>query len=192
MSVGEPWSCSPSIWLKLYANLGYLDHDIETPFSSESTDQVQLGLGAKFPLHPFILYTEYSGEFFINHAEVDFWENSMRLTQGLKFRGPFAIIVDLAVDIGLSSASNSSPAPLHDYADWKIIGGFTFDIQTQSMFKYPAPQTTIDRKKEESILEEIRDRRENVDEDLQEMLQDLEEKEKNEPPENQDPENDST
>lgn len=174
--------------LKLYANVGYLDHNIANPFSSRATDQMLLGVGFKIPLRPFILYTEYSGEIFVNNAAMGFWKNSMRLTQGVKFRAPFAIIVDLAVDIGLSSASDSSPEPLHDYADWKLIGGLTFNLKAHNIVGYPVPSTTVDRKKEKGILEEIRNRRENVDKDLQEMLQKLEdEKEKaTEPPENED------
>lgn len=165
--------------LKVYANVGYLDHNITTIFSDEVTDQLLLGFGLKIPIRPFIMYTEYTGEIFINNAAVDFKDNSMRITQGFKFRGPFKTMMDVGVDIGLSRNLSPAPHPLiHDYADWKVFAGFSYHFITDRVYgRLPVVAQPV-AKEDNQILDEIRRKREQADKDLEEMKRKLEEGEK--------------
>ncbi len=160
--------------LKIHTNFGYLDHNIETVLSKDGTDQLLLGFGFKFSAHPFIIYTEYTGEFFLNNSAIKFGDNSMRLTQGFKFLGPLNFIVDFGLDIGLSRGLETYPGPLHKYADWKIITGLTYHFKTGKVHGYAAKATKIDRKKENKRLEAVRKKRKNVDQDLKEKRKSLE------------------
>jgi hypothetical protein len=170
--------------LKIYANLGYLDHNLTTFFSNEITDQLLLGFGLKIPIHPFIMFTEYTGEIFINNPAVDFKDNSTRITYGFKFRGPFRTTVDVGVDVGLSRNLNPAPHPLvHDYADWKIFAGFNYQINTARVYGKPPVTAKVNSKEESKILEEIKKKREQAGQELEEMKKKLEEEEKK--PENE-------
>ncbi|MFQ5650747.1 MAG: hypothetical protein ACE5IY_12460 [bacterium] len=170
--------------LRLNFNFGYLDNDISTFLSRERTDQLLLGVGVKLPIRAIIFYTEYTGEIFFNHDKISFRDNSMRLTHGFKFRVPFNLVLDLGADIGFSNKRQRYPAPLHEYADWKIFMGLSYHFLTSRVWR-GVPQTPrIDRKKQQRKLQELRSRRERVDQELNEMLNELEkevEKEKNEP-----------
>jgi hypothetical protein len=163
--------------LKVYANVGYLDHNITTLFSNELTDQLLLGIGFKFPIHPFIMYTEYSGEIFVNNNAVSFKDNSMRLTYGLRFRGPFRTTMDMGVDVGLSRNLNPAPHPLiHEYADWKIFAGISYQFDTMRVYgKSPVASAKPVQKDESRMLEEIKRKREQADRELEEMKKKLEE-----------------
>lgn len=164
----------PLFPLKFNINLGYLDHNIKTLFSDEITDQLLLGVGFKFPIKSIIIYTEYTGEIFFNHKEVNFRDNSMRLTQGIKFLGPFNIIIDLAADIGLSRDLTTYPTPLHEYADWKIIGGLSYQFITGRVHKKKTRITPQLRKEEEQKIEKVKRKREKADEDLEKLRKKLE------------------
>jgi len=160
--------------LKVHTNFGYLDHNIETLLSTDGTDQLLFGLGFKFSAHPFIIYTEYTGEFFLNNNAIKFGDNSMRFTQGFKFLGPFNFIVDFGLDIGLSRGLESYPEPLHKYANWKIITGLTYHFKLGKVHGYAAKETKIDRKKESKALEALKKKRKNVDQDLKGKRKNLE------------------
>ncbi|MFQ5753955.1 MAG: hypothetical protein ACE5HI_18355 [bacterium] len=167
--------------LKFHTNIGYLDHNIESILTKENTDQLLFGFGFKFPIHPFIIYTEYTGEIFINNNAVGFRDNSMRLTQGFKFVGPFKIIVDFGLDIGLSRNLDFYPEPLHEYADWKIIAGLTYHFTTSRVYGYTPEVTKIDRKKEKQLLQEIKKKREQASKDLNKVSAKLKDKPENTP-----------
>ena len=98
----------------------------------------------------------------------------MRLTQGVKFLGPFNFIVDFGLDIGLSRGLESFPQPLHKYADWKIITGLTYHFKMGKVHGYAAKETKIDRKKESRALEAVKKKRKNVEQDLKEKRKSLE------------------
>ncbi|MFQ5675181.1 MAG: hypothetical protein ACE5G1_04730 [bacterium] len=164
---------SGSFPLKVHTNFGYLDHNIETLSFKDDTDQVLFGLGIKFSAHPFILYTEYTGEFFVNNALVRFGDNSMRLTQGFKFLAPLNLIVDFGLDIGLSRSLDAYQPPLHQYADWKIFTGMTVHFKTRKVSGLAARETKIDRKQHSRALEMLRDRRKSVGQDLEKMRKKL-------------------
>ena len=165
--------------LKVYANFGYLDHNITTLFSNDITDQLLLAFGLKIPIQALIIYAEYTGEIFINNDALDFKDNSMRVTYGAKFGGPLRTTIDVGMDIGLSRNLNPAPHPLvHDYADWKIFAGFSYQITTARVYGRPPIVTKANTNDESKILEEIKKKRERVDEDLEEMKKKLEEGEK--------------
>ncbi|MFQ5603217.1 MAG: hypothetical protein ACE5HS_08105 [bacterium] len=167
----------PRLPLKIYTNVGYLDHDITSVFAERSTDQLLLGLGFKIPVYPFILYTEYTGEIFYNHDQVGFRDNSMRLTQGFKFVGLFNTVVDIGFEVDLSRNRAVYPAAIvHDYADWKLFGGVTYRFKRKNFDAGRPGVVKIDRKKEEKILEQIRARREKANEDLEKVREQLEKK----------------
>lgn len=171
----------PLFPLKFHTNVGYLDHNIKTIFSDELTDQLLLGFGFKIPIRAFILYTEYTSEIFVNHDEVRFRDNSMRLTQGFKFVGPLNIIVDLGVDIALSRDLDLYPAPLHKYADWKIIGGLTYQFSAGRVYEKGSRFEKRNRKEEERRVEEIKKKREKADQDLEDLRENLEKDSKDKP-----------
>jgi hypothetical protein len=164
----------PFFPLKFHTNLGYLDHNIKTVFSDEITDQLLLGFGFKVSIRSIILYTEYTGEIFFNHNDVNFRDNSMRLTQGFKFVGPLNLIVDLGLDIGLSRDLDNYPAPLHEYADWKIIGGLTYQFKAGRTYNKSSRVLKRNPKEEEKILEDIKKKRQKANEDLKNLQENLE------------------
>ncbi|MFQ5865666.1 MAG: hypothetical protein ACE5IW_10590 [bacterium] len=171
----------PLFPLKFHTNVGYVDHNIQTIFSNEVTDQLLLGFGFKFPIQSFILYTEYTGEIFFNHDAVSFRDNSMRLTQGFKFIGPLNVIVDLGLEIGLSRDLDVYPAPLHEYADWKIMGGLTYQFSAGKVYEKNPRVAKKNRKEEERGLEKIKKKREKAGEDLENLREKLEKETKEKP-----------
>jgi hypothetical protein len=172
------WNVRGAHPLQVHANLGYFDHNITTPFASERTDQLLLGLGIKLPIHPLILYTEYTGEIFFNNDAVNFNDNSMRLTHGVKFIGPFKTIVDFGIDFGLSRNLNPPPDPrfVHEYADWKIFTGFSYQFNTRRVYGSIPKVTKHSSKKEETLLQEIKEKRGQAEEELEKMREELENK----------------
>lgn len=164
----------PLFPLKFNINIGYKDNNIKTFFSDELTDQLLLGAGFKIPIRSTIIYTEYTSEIFFNHDAIAFRNNSMRITQGFKFLGPLNLIIDLAVDVGLSRDINDPAQIVHEYADWKIVGGLTYQITTG---RFSGKQTKISKRKlkETEQLEETKSRREKTQKDLEKMRKKLEE-----------------
>ncbi len=163
--------------IKFHSNIGYLEHNIVSVFSKDATDQLLIGFGFKIPVRPFIYYAEYTGEIFLDNDELNFRDNSMRLTQGIKFSGPFRIIVDLGFELSLSRKLESYPTDLiHEYADWKIIAGLNYQINTNKVYGNPPKVAKIDQKKEEKLLQEIKRKREQANKDLEEANKKLKKK----------------
>ena len=173
--------------LKISLNVGYWDHDMADRFFSDKTDQLIGGFGFKFPVRSSLLYSEITGELFINNGDnVTFSQNSIRFTQGLRFLGPLNLVFDIAGDIELggykpSELELSNNPYLKDYADWKILVGATYRT---TLFSYKTKEQKIkeeQRKQEENKLDSIRDKREKVAKELEELRKKLE-KEKNKEP----------
>lgn len=172
----------PRAPVKLHFNLGYLDHDIGTPFGNTLTDQIQLGLGFKILVKSVVLYSEYTAEIFHQINSITYRNNSMRFTQGVKFPGPLNLLIDFGFDIGLHNFNTPPNAPLHEYADWKFIFGFTHQFRKYRV-KRTIPRAvngTSDSEKE--MLEEIKKKRERVAEELEKLRKKLEEDSEEEPP----------
>lgn len=166
----------PLFPLKAHLNIGYVDHNITTLFGGELTDQLLLGFGFKLPIRSVIFYTEYTGEIFYNVNNINFRNNSMRITPGIEFVGPFNFVLDLAVDIGLSQDLATYSFPLHEYADWKVIAGVSYQF-------LPQPKTSFAKKSKKhqpgSIdVEEVREKRKRTREALEEIKKKLEEDDK--------------
>ena len=164
----------PLFPLKFHINVGYMDHNINTFFSHELTDQLLLGTGFKIPVRSAIVYTEYTGEIFFNHNAIAFRNNSMRLTQGFKFLGPLNLIFNFAVDIGLSRDLSNDPEQIvHDYAEWKIIGGLTYQISAGKFSGKTVKVSKRKRNKEGQELGEKHNNREKAEKDLKKMREKL-------------------
>jgi len=167
----------PLLPLKIHANVGYIDHSINDQFFTSIDDQMLLGFGIVFPIRSFQLFTEYSAEVFMNQPDIDFMQNSMRITQGFKFLGPKNIIFDLIFDLGLTNEDSvrvleekdeSSPY-IRDYADWKITFGATYRFSFKKYFDKSdaiAKQKELEEKRK---LQKIKSKRENASKDLESM-----------------------
>ncbi len=160
--------------LKISANVGYLDHNVGTILPNKSTDQILLGFGFKIPIRAIIFYSEYSGEIFFNNGAADFTDNSMRLTHGFKFRLPLRLVLDLGADIGFNNNRSFYPAPLHEYASWKVFGGLTYTFFPRRLRRPPAVAQNATPEQKKKALDRLKQSRDNVDAILDEMLKDLE------------------
>lgn len=185
----------PLVPLKLYLNFGYMDHLLNDSFFTAEQDQYLLGAGVKFPIRSLVFHTEYSAEIFSNNAAVAFAENSSRLSQGVKFLGPWDVIIDLAAEIGLDKPATVTGAPSYyqkDYADWKVILGLNYQFTARGG-QEPALATGAKRSdaRAKRELDEIRGKRESAQQSLQDMEKALEENQedpaKKEEPEKKEP-----
>jgi len=179
----------PLVPLKLYLNFGYMDHMLNDSFFTAEQDQYLVGAGIKFPIRSLVFHTEYTAEIFANNPNVAFQENSSRISQGMKFLGPWDIIFDLAAEIGLDKPAGVAGKALYyqkDYADWKVILGLNYQFTSRSA-QEPAlangNRRSDARAKRE--LDEIRGKRESAQQSLQEMEKALDENK--EEPEKKDP-----
>ena len=162
----------PLVPLKLYLNFGYLDQNLSDAFFASEMDQYLFGVGIKFPIRSFVLHTEYTGEVFANNGNLAFGENSTRLTQGLKFLGPWNLIVDLAGDLGLDRPVSTPlfPAYQKDYADWKVIMSVNYQFGSRGTEGGATLSTTKrEDKRAQRQLDEIKTKREAAQQSLQEM-----------------------
>ncbi len=172
-------SIMPKFPLKFNFNLGYKDNDIYDQYFQSKIDQMFLGAGFKFSIRTVQFYTEYSGEIFFNNSDyVDFSQNSIRLTQGIRFLGPWSNTIDIAVDIGLTQYDDSltaiDPVFHKQYFDWKVRATLSHRF---SVYKYFDKTAKLERQKREEELrklEAIRKKREKVKEDLKKMKESLE------------------
>ncbi len=168
----------PLVPLKLYLNFGYLAHDLKGALFASEKDQYVFGAGLKFPLRSFVLHTEYTAEVFANNDSVTFAENSMRLTQGFKFLGPWNLIIDLAGDVGLHKPVSAPLAPVYqkDYADWKIVLSLNYQFGGRREESGPAlAGTRREDRRALRQLDEIKTKREGAEQSLQEMEEALKE-----------------
>jgi len=172
----------PVVPLKMYLNFGYYDHNFSNrPFTSEE-DQYIVGVGLKFPIRSIVFYTEYSGEIFANNPAISRKENSMRLTQGLKFLGPWNFIIDLVADLGMDKPVTGMIDPLNakyrkDYADWKITLGLNYQVSGAgggSERRLTTAARLREDKRAMQELEQIRAERESADKKLKAMQESLE------------------
>lgn len=170
----------PTFPIKFNLNFGYMDHNIYDRYFTAKIDQILIGAGLKFSVRSVQVYCEYSGEIFFNNpAEVDFNQNSMRITPGVRFLGPWQNTIDLALDLSLTkydSLKNSDNSFHKEYFDWKLTVGVTHRF---SVFKYFDKTAKLERKKQlEELrrLEEIRKKREKANEDLERMKKVLDKK----------------
>jgi len=169
----------PRFPVKLNINVGYMDHSIYDRYFKSKIDQLLIGAGFKFSIRSTQLYLEYSGEIFANNpGEVDFNQNSIRLTPGVRFLGPWQNTIDVTFDIGLTQYDSlKNLDKFHkEYFDWKLTIGITHRF---SVFKYFDKTARLERKKrleELRKLEEIRKKREKANQDMERMKKILDKK----------------
>lgn len=172
----------PLFPLKMHINFGYMDHNISDSFFADEEDQFLVRVGLKFPIRSSILFTEYSAEIFANSPVIDKYSlNSQRITQGLKFLGPWNLIFDVAIDISLSQnpADNLISPFLKKYADWKIVAGINYPMQLRK--NGPSRQDKLAKQmqeEEKKKLEEVHENRQKVGEELKKMEESLESEDK--------------
>ncbi len=167
----------PLFPLKMHLNFGYMDHKLgSNPFGAEE-DQYILAGGFKFPIRSAVLYTEYSAEVFTRNQVVNrYSHNSQRVTQGLKLLGPWNVVLDFALDVSLSRDPEVEQLPyLKKYADWK----FLFGVTHQMSFKRAKPtreqrQKKIQERIENERLQAVREKRQEMQDELKRMEESLE------------------
>jgi len=180
----------PLLPMKIHLNAGYLDHAFNDDFFTSKIDQALIGAAVVFPVRSFQLFTEFTGEIFINEPDVQFAQNSMRVTQGFKFLGPKNVIFDLIFDFGLTnedslrniSEANIIKHPLwKDYADWKVTFGATYHFSLKRFFEKDIDEAKKKELEEQRKLERIKNKREKAKSDLDSMKRALEGKLKTSP-----------
>ncbi len=180
-------AASANMPLKILINVGYRDLDWQDRFFHDKKDQLIGGFGLKFPIRSSVLYSEFSGEVFINNSDqVAFSQNSLRFTQGIRFLGPWHLIVDIAGDFELgdrapSDALLASNPFLKDYADWKFVVGASYQM---TLFRYLTAEEKLarrQRQEEQNKLDSIRQKREKAAKELEEMKKNLDKDRQKEP-----------
>lgn len=119
--------------LKTHINFGYFDQNIHDQFYLDMEDQYLIAAGLKFPLRSVIVFAEYSAEVFAkNEFVTNYNMNSQRVTQGIKFLGPWNLIYDFALDISLATSPGEQANEYRkNYADWKFIFGLNYPFAIQ-------------------------------------------------------------
>lgn len=170
----------PAFPMKLYFNVGFFDQDFHDTYFTKDIDQILLGAAIKFPVRSALLYTEYTAEIFINDTTVSYQENSIRVTQGFRFIGPWNLIMDLAVDLSLTHPMPDAHKNVNEYASWKLIIGFAYQKRLYQPLTKEEKQRQKIREMEEKKLEQIRREREKATRDLEKMKKELERERKKE------------
>lgn len=168
----------PGFPFKFHSNLGYLDHNVSTFFSDTINDQILLGFGFEFPIQSAVLYTEFTGEIFYDNPNVNFRNNSVRLTQGIKFPSILNMIFDVGVDIGLHRQAGNVPEPVHEYADWKVIIGASYEFTSRSR-KKKLDLSEKDLELDKEMIEEIKKKRQEVAKKIEEMRKKIQKENEN-------------
>lgn len=165
----------PLVPLKAFLNFGYYDHTLDRNFFIGNEDQFLIGAGLKFPIRSITFYTEYTGEIFANNALVSYAENSTRISQGMKVLGPWNLILDVAMDVGLDkpAARLIDPNFQKEYADWKIVLGVHYQVAFDRQSGVSSTQTS--KRRADPELERVRLKRVNAKEDLEDMEKSLQE-----------------
>ncbi|HHL71467.1 MAG TPA: hypothetical protein ENJ29_03055 [Bacteroidetes bacterium] len=174
----------PLFPLKAHLNLGFFDQNIRDQLFIDEEDQYIIGAGIKFPVRSSVVYTEYTAEIFSNNPVVTAYSlNSQRVTQGLKFLGPWGLIFDFAVDISLSQKppANSNSDFIKQYADWKVIFGFNYPMRLKWGESRDERLARQAREKNKSrAVQEVHEKRQYIEDDLKKMEESLQGKKKKE------------
>jgi hypothetical protein len=172
---------------KLTLNLGYRDSNWLDRYFADQKDQLLFGAGFKFPFRGYQLYSEVTGEMFVNQRETHFRQNPIRFSQGLRLIAMQDFIVDVAADIKLggyrptSEEVNRNPY-LRRYADWKLHVGASYRT---TLFTPMTPDEKVNRaqqNEEKRKLDEIRKKREQVTKELEDLKKSVEKEKKEKQP----------
>ncbi|MBC8181648.1 hypothetical protein H8E88_11050 [candidate division KSB1 bacterium] len=171
----------PSMPLKFNLNFGYIDHNIYDEYFYSKIDQLLFGTGFKYSIRSLHLYTEYSGEvFFNNPTQVKFNQNSMRITQGIRFLGPWNNIVNIAFNLSFTKYDSLKNLDIFhkEYATWELKIGISHRFTVYKYFDKSAKLERKRREEERRKLEAIKKKRQNVKKDLKKMKDELDKKKK--------------
>lgn len=166
----------PNFPMKFNLNFGYLDHDIYDQYFSSKIDQLIIGTGLKYSIRSIQFYTEYSGEIFFNNpAHVAFNQNSMRITQGIRFLGPWNNTIHIAFDFAFTQYDSLENLDIFHkkYSDWRAMIGISHRFSVYKYFDKTAKLEKERRLRELRKLEAIRKKRQNVKQDLKKMQNEL-------------------
>lgn len=172
------WRTFPVAPLKAHVNVGYLDHDLTDRFFTARVDQVLMGVGIKVPVRSSYLFTEYTGEIFLNNSSVRWYQNSQRLTQGLRFLGPFSLVCDLALDVSLTRRAEVEDEFHKRYADWKVTVGVSRRFTVFRQLDRKAREARLRQLEAQREAERLRQRREQAAREMEAMKKELEKPEK--------------
>ncbi len=173
--------------LKLTLNLGYKDNNWLDRYFADKKDQLLIGAGMKFPVRGYQLYSEVTGEMFVNQRETRFNQNPIRFSQGIRLIALQDFIVDVAADLRLGGYRPTSQEVarnpfLRRYADWKLHIGASYRT---TLFTLMTPEEKVNRaqqNEEKRKLEEIRKKREQVTKELEELKKSIEKEKKEKQP----------
>jgi len=159
--------------VKLCFNAGYRDLDWHDRFFIARPDQMIAGAGFKFPVRSLLLYSEVTGELFINNTRrVPFEQNNIRLSQGVRFLAYNHFVIDAAADvrIGRKIPGTRVDDPfLKDYADWRILLGLSYRLNLYT-YRSAADRASLKRQKEEKKqMDDLRRQREKVGQELEDF-----------------------
>lgn len=171
----------PTFPLKFNFNFGYMDHNISDQYFTSTIDQMLIGAGFQFSFRSIQFFTEYSGEIFMNNRdEVAFQQNSTRITQGIRFLGPWNNTIDLSCDVGLTQYDSLKNQTIFhkEYYGWKVRIGITHRFSVYKYFDKTAKLQRLKEEEERRKLEAIKKKREKVKQDLEQMKNNLEQKKK--------------
>lgn len=166
--------------IKLYANIGYVDHDFDDEYFVSEIDQMLISGGIKFPLRSTQFYIEYSGEIFINNKDsIAYNENTTRISAGARFLGPWSLTMDLAADIGLGKRAPLSDRNMYKktYAEWRLWIGLTKRFSVYKYFDKRAKQAQKKREEELRKLQQIKEQRRKAEDEMKKMKDALKENE---------------
>jgi hypothetical protein len=172
--------------VKLSFNAGYRDLDWHDRFFIARPDQMIAGAGFKFPVRSLLLYSEVSGDVFINNTRaVQFEQNNLRLSQGVRFVAYNRFVIDIAADVRIGRKRPGSPVDnpyLKDYADWRILLGLShrFNLYTHRTAQDRALLKRQTEEKEQ--LDDLRRQREKVGQELQDFRKSIKKEQIEKPP----------
>ena len=171
--------------LKLYLNVGYMDHKLLDGMFANKIDETYFNFGLKFPVKSTIFYWELDSRQYIHQMDkIALGENWIYSQQGLVFVGPYNLIMNVSFDWNLTRDNPGTNYQPKDYAKWKLWLSVTKYI---SLNKY-ATQALDKRRKQKEVKsmmkrqEELRKQRSNADEEITRMQKMLKKQEKEKKP----------
>ncbi|NOZ62689.1 MAG: hypothetical protein GXO74_13540 [Calditrichaeota bacterium] len=164
--------------IKINLNVGYMDHDVTDTYFTSQIDQMFVGAGLKFSIRSLQFFTEYSSEVFFNNPDLPYNQNSSRITQGLRFLGPWNNVIDVNFDIALTQYDSLKNTDIFhkEYYRWKVRVGITHRFSVYKYFDKSAKFQRMKEEEERRKLEAIKKKRQKVKQDLERMKKSLEEK----------------
>jgi hypothetical protein len=111
---------------RLHLNGGYMLNQREHNGETVSTDDMMLiGAGLELPSDIFTPFVEYTAEYAPANDSLEFAEQPMRTTLGVRFETPIHVSADLGIDLGLSRELEDGTKAV---PNWNIIFGLSWTV----------------------------------------------------------------